>query len=134
MSSMSSVSKKELDKITQDILDCSFRLHTQFGPGLLESVYEVLLAHELYALGHSIERQKIVPAILNGIKFDHVFIADLVVDGSVVVELKAAERMHFVFERQLLTQLKVLNLRAGLVINFGMPSLKDGIRRVVNRI
>lgn len=106
----------------------------EFGPGLLESVYGVLLADDLVRRGFTVRRQVRIPAVLRGIEFNLVFVADLIVNDAVVVELKAAEKMEFVFERQLLTYLKVLNMRLGLLLNFGAPTMKQGIRRVVNGI
>ncbi len=125
---------KDLNEVSGEIVDASVRLHTKLGPGLLETVYEVLLAHELGKRGLKVERQKPVPIEFEGIRFDEGFRADLIVEGSVVVELKSVEALSRVHAKQLLTYLRLLDYRLGLLINFGAPVLRDGIRRVVNRL
>ncbi len=102
------------------------------GPGLLESVYEVILARDLTRAGFHVERQKPISFDFEGTHFDEAFRPDLIVNGLVVIEVKAAVALAPVFERQLLTYLKILNMRRGLLLNFGMPTMKEGIRRVAN--
>ncbi len=115
-------------------MDAAFHIHRTLGPGLLESVYEVILAHELEKRGLKIERQKPVPIEFEGIRFDEGFRADLIVDGCIVVELKSVEQISPVHAKQLLTYLRLLDYRLGLLINFGAPVIKEGIRRIVNRL
>ncbi len=110
------------------------RSDLRLGPGLLESVYEVVLAHELEKRGLKVERQKPVPIEFEGIRFDEGFRADLIVEECIVVELKSVEQLSPVHSKQLLTYLRLLDYRLGLLINFGAPVIKEGIRRVVNRL
>jgi GxxExxY protein len=102
------------------------------GPGLLESAYEACMAHELQNLGRRVDRQKAVPLIYEGVKLDCGFRADLIVEGRVAVELKCKEALHPVDEAQLLSHLRLLNLPLGLLINFHVMVLKDGIKRLAN--
>lgn len=124
--------QRSLDDITDRIIGAAIRLHRKLGPGLLESVYEVLLAHFLLLDGLSVVRQISVPIKFDGIQFDEGFRVDLLVDDCVVVEIKSLQRMAAVHQRQLLTYLRLMDLRVGLLINFGAPTLKDGLQRVVN--
>ena len=123
---------KDLNCITGQIVDAAFNIHSRLGPGLLETVYEVILAKELERRGFRVERQKPVPIEFDGLRFDEGFRADLVVEDAVIVELKSVENMAPVHAKQLLTHLKLLDFRVGLLINFGAAVLKDGIKRVVN--
>jgi len=125
---------KDLNHISGQIVDAAFHIHTKLGPGLLESVYEAILARELERRGLRVERQKTVPIVFEGMSFDEGFRADLVVEEAVVVELKSVENFAPVHGKQLLTYLKLLDLRLGLLINFGAPVIKDGIKRVVNNL
>jgi len=125
---------KDLNHISGQIVDAAFHIHTKLGPGLLESVYEAILARELERRGLCVERQKTVPIVFEGMSFDEGFRADLVVEEAVVVELKSVENFAPVHGKQLLTYLKLLDLRLGLLINFGAPVIKDGIKRVVNNL
>jgi GxxExxY protein len=124
---------KELNEISGEIVDAAFHLHSTLGPGLLETVYEVILARQLERRGLSVERQKIVPIEFDGLHFDEGFRADLIVEHCVVVELKSVERLAPVHSKQLLTYLRLLDYRLGLLINFGAPVIKDGIQRIVNK-
>jgi iron complex transport system substrate-binding protein len=126
--------QRSLNEVSGEIVDAALKIHARLGPGLLETVYEVLLAHELERRGHKVERQRPVPIEVDGIRFDEGFRADLIVDGSVVLELKSVEALARVHAKQLLTYLRLLDCRLGLLINFGAPLLRDGIRRVVNRL
>ncbi|MFA5028137.1 MAG: GxxExxY protein [Candidatus Methylomirabilota bacterium] len=125
---------KDLNSISGLIVDAAFHIHSTLGPGLLESVYEVILTHELEERGLKVERQKAVPIEYEGIRFDEGFRADLIVEGCIVVELKSVEELAPVHSKQLLTYLRLLDLRLGLLNNFGAPVIKTGIRRIVNRL
>lgn len=118
--------------IAQQIVDAAFQVHSALGPGLLESVYEVVLAHELAKRGRTVERQVAVPLKYDNLHFDLGFRADLIVDNRVLVELKCAERLAFAHKKQVLTYLKGANLRLGLLVNFGALRLKDGVSRIAN--
>jgi GxxExxY protein len=118
--------------ITQQIVDAAYHLHTSLGPGLLESVYEVALAHELQKRGLRVRRQVPIPIEYDGLKFDEGFRADLLVEESVIVELKSVEKNHPVHPKQLRTHLVLAKLQLGLVLNFGLERMKDGITRIVN--
>lgn len=123
---------RDINTITGAILNAAYQLHSGLGPGLLESVYESVLARLLERGGLAVERQKAIPFEFDGMKFDEAFRADLLVDGRVVVELKSVEKLAPVHHKQLLTYLRVLDLPIGLLINFGAPKLKDGVHRIVN--
>ncbi len=120
------------DDISRKILDASFKAHTELGPGLLESVYEVVLTHELRKVGLSVERQVPIPTVYDGIQFEAGFRADLVVHNLVIVELKAVEALTNAHRKQLLTQLRLSGKRLGLLLNFSCVRLKEGIIRVAN--
>ena len=118
------------NEIAKQILDSAFVVHTSLGPGLLESVYEVVLAYELKKRSLTAERQKPMPILYDNIRFDKAFRSDLVVNGKVIVELKSA--LLPLHAKQLLTQLRLSDLKLGLLINFGAAHLKNGIKRVIN--
>ena len=118
--------------LTSEIIGAAIKIHRRLGPGLLESAYEACLAYELEKLGLRVERQKAVPLVYETVKLDCGFRADLVVEGKVVVECKGKEALHPVDEAQLLSHLRLLNIPAGLLINFHVVLLKDGIKRMVN--
>ena len=120
------------NEIAKQILDTAFIVHTKLGPGLLESVYEVVMAYELKKKGLTAERQKAMPITYDGIRFDEAFRSDLVVSGKVIVELKSVEALLPVHAKQLLTQLRLSGLKLGLLINFGEAHLKNGIKRIIN--
>ena len=120
------------NEITGDILDAAIKLHRRFGPGMLESIYEQLLEAELRKRGHKVERQKNVSFEYDGMLLENAFRVDLLVDDIIVVELKAAEEMKPVFAKQVKTYLVAMNLQVGVLLNFGMKTLKDGYVRVVN--
>jgi GxxExxY protein len=115
-------------------VDAAFHIHSKLGPGLLESVYEVILAKELERRGVFIERQKAVPIEFEGLHFEEGFRADLIVERAVVVELKSVETLASVHYKQVLTYLRLLDYRLGLLLNFGASLLKDGIKRIVNKL
>lgn len=120
------------NEVSGAIVDAAYQLHAKLGPGLLESVYEELLAYELAKRGLKVERQKQVPVVYDGKKIELGFRADLVVEDVVMVELKSVETLAPVHKKQLLTYLKISGLRLGLLINFGAPLIKDGIIRIAN--
>jgi GxxExxY protein len=123
-----------LEKIATRVLDAAFEVHRHLGPGLLESTYEMALCHELSRLGLPFERQKDMPVRYKGVHLDCGYRLDLVVDGEVLVELKAIDALPPVHEAQLLTYLKLADRYLGLLINFNVPLLKQGIKRLVNRL
>jgi GxxExxY protein len=118
--------------LTPEIINAAIKIHRKLGPGLLESAYEACLAHELQQSGMRVERQKPVPLFYDTVKLDCGFRADLVVERRVVVELKCKDALHSVDEAQLLSHLRLLNIPVGLLFNFHVVLLKDGIRRMVN--
>ena len=122
----------DLERIAKDVVDASMKLHMALGPGLLESVYTVLLERKLQERGYTVEREKPIPVTFEDVQFEMGFRADLVINRCVIVELKSVERMAPVHGKQLLTYLKLTGLRLGLLINFGEELLKNGIKRVAN--
>jgi GxxExxY protein len=124
------ISDKE-ERIARDIVASAYAVHSALGPGLLENVYEVCFCHELTKHGLSFLRQVIVPIVYDGITFDEGLRLDVLVEDLVICELKAVETMHPVFLAQLLTQLKLTGKRLGFLINFNVPLIKQGIKRVI---
>jgi len=120
------------NQIAKAVVDVAYKLHTELGPGLLETVYEVLMEHELVRRGFTVRRQVPVPIQWNGVKFTEGFKADLIVNDIVIIELKSVEKLMPVHSKQVLTYLKLMKLRLGLLINFGEERIKDGIRRIAN--
>jgi GxxExxY protein len=121
----------ELERVATQIVDAAFKVHTEFGAGLLESVYEKCLAHELTKRGLKVRRQVLVPIVYDGVVLDEPLRLDLLVEDSVIVEVKAVEKMHPVFRFQMLTYLKLGGKRLGFMINFNVPLIKNGIERVI---
>ena len=122
------------NEIARVIVDAAYQIHTTLGPGLLESVYEIVLAYELEKRGLAVARQTPIPVIYQEMSFDEGFRADLVVQGKVIVELKSVEKVAPVHKKQLLTYLRLADKRLGLLINFGEALIKNGITRIVNRL
>jgi GxxExxY protein len=120
------------NELARIAVDAAFQIHTKLGPGLLESVYEVIMAHELRKRGVKTDRQKPVSIEYDELKFDEGFRADLVLDDRVVLELKSVENVLPVHPKQLRTYLRLMKLRLGLLINFNTELIRDGITRVVN--
>jgi GxxExxY protein len=120
------------NEIAKKVLDAAFLVHTKLGPGLLESVYELVLAHELKKAGRFVERQKPMPITYDGLVFEEGYRADLLVDRKVIVELKSVAALSGVHPKQVLTQLRLSELKLGLLINFGEAHLKNGIKRILN--
>ncbi|HNS81245.1 MAG TPA: GxxExxY protein [Kiritimatiellia bacterium] len=121
----------ETDRIAQNIVDAAFHLHKALGPGLLESVYEVCLAHDLIKRGLKLERQVSLPVFYDGLKMDAGLRLDMLVENDVIVELKAVEKLLPVHKAQVLTYLKLTGHRLALLINFNVPLIRDGIQRIV---
>jgi GxxExxY protein len=118
--------------IAKEIVDAAFRVHTTLGPGLLESVYQTVLAYELGRRGLRAVSQQAIPVVYDGIRIDTGFRADLVVEDKVIVEIKSVEVLLPVHKKQLLTYLRLADKRLGLLINFQVALIKDGITRIVN--
>jgi iron complex transport system substrate-binding protein len=125
---------RTIDEITGAIIDASMQIHKDVGPGLYESVYETILERSLQKRGFKVERQKPGCFEYDGMMFDDAFRTDLLVDNVVVVELKSVEKLLPVHAKQLLTYVRLLELQVGLLINFGGPTLKEGIQRIVNNL
>ncbi len=123
---------KDIDEITGDVLDVALRLHKQLGPGLLESVYEGLLAARLGKMGYAVAVQQPISVDFEGIHFEAAFRADLIVDARLLIEIKSLERLAPVHSKQVLTYLRLLDQPVGLLINFGCETLKEGVKRIVH--
>jgi iron complex transport system substrate-binding protein len=123
---------KTIDAISGDILDISIRLHRELGPGLLESVYEIVLAAKLAAMGYKVDRQKPIDIEFEGLRFEAAFRIDILVDEQVLIEIKSVEQLSAAHAKQLLTYLRLTKQPLGLLINFGGATLKEGFRRLVN--
>jgi GxxExxY protein len=123
---------KQLNGITEQIIGAAIDVHRALGPGLLESAYEACLAFELVSRGLKIEQQRALPVVYRDVKLDCGYLLDLVVENSIVIELKAVEQLLPVHRAQLLSYLKLAGLKAGLLVNFHSKMLKDGIVRLVN--
>lgn len=126
--------KMDLNEISGLIVDRSIAIHRKLGPGLLESVYQRILAYELRKAGLQVETEAPVPVEWDGNVIDESYRGDLIVNESVLVELKSVESLQAVHKKQVLTYLKLTGFRLGLLINFGAEVLKDGIHRIVNRM
>jgi iron complex transport system substrate-binding protein len=122
---------RDLDDITGTIVDAALEIHRDLGPGLLESVYEAVLARSLEQRGFRIERQKVIRFEYRGIVFEEGFRVDLLVEDRVLVEVKSVEHLARQHAKRLLTYLKLTHTSVGLLINFGAPTLRDGLRRLV---
>ncbi len=123
---------RTIEELAAQVVDAAFHLHKDLGPGLLESVYEVVLARLLQERGLRVERQVPVAIRYAGLRFDEGFRADLVVDGRLLVELKSVEAILPVHGKQVLTYLRLLDMPLGLLLNFGASTFKEGVKRVVN--
>lgn len=123
---------RDLEQISGDVLDVALRIHRELSPGLLETVYETVLAAKLVALGYVVARQQPVDIEFEGLRFDAAFRIDVLVDNRLLVEVKSIERLTAVHAKQLLTYLRLTKQPVGLLINFGGETLKEGVRRIVN--
>jgi GxxExxY protein len=121
----------ETEVAAREVVDAAYRVHSGLGPGLLEGVYEVCLCHELAKRNISFKNQIALPVIYDGLKLDAGLRCDVIVNDSLIVEIKAVDKMIPVHEAQLLTYLKLTGIRLGLLINFNVPKIKDGIKRIV---
>ena len=122
------------NEIATEIVDAAYKVHTTLGPGLLEAVYEAVLAREIARRGLTVQRQVPIAVAYEDLRFDVGFRADMIVGGLVIVELKSVEHVHPVHKKQLLTYVRLADLRLGLLLNFGARRIKDGITRLVNRL
>ena len=120
------------NEIAKHIVDAALKVHKRFGPGLLESVYEAVLAAELERRGLRVKRQQPIPVIYEDVRLDIGFRVDLIVEDKVVIEIKSIEAIASVHDKQVLTYLKIADKRLGFLINFNVDLIKDGIKRVVN--
>ena len=126
------IKKERLNRITESIIGAAIEVHRNLGPGLLESAYETCLAFELVECGLKVEQQKPLPVVYREVKLDCGYRLDLLVEEAVIVEVKAVDRLAPIHQAQLLSYLRLSGCKVGLLINFNVKVLKDGIRRVVN--
>ena len=122
------------NQIAKDVVDAAVKVHAKLGPGLLESVYEAVLAREIERRGWHVERQVPIPIKYDGLRFDEGFRADILVEGKVILELKSVEQLAKVHFKQLTTYLKLADKRLGIILNFGADLMKEGIKRIANGI
>lgn len=122
----------ELNEITEKIIGCAIRVHRALGPGLLESTYEVCLVHELNKAGLGVRSQVALPVVYDGITLDAGYRIDLLVEDTVIVELKSVDSLHPIHEAQMISYLKLSGKKVGLLINFNVTLLKNGIKRLAN--
>ncbi len=122
----------DVELVGKKVLDGAFKVHTVLGPGLLESVYEACLAYEIRKSGLKVETQVALPVIYEGVHVDAGLRMDMLIEKCVIVELKSVETMIPVYEAQLLTYLKLTNIRLGYLINFNVPHLRDGFKRMAS--
>ena len=120
-----------LNQISYDIIGAAYKVHSALGPGLLESTYEVCLEYELINMGYKVERQKSLPIIYYGVRLDAGYRIDLLVEDSVIVELKSVNEMIPLYKAQLMTYLKLAELNLGLLMDFNVTDMKKGITRIV---
>ncbi|MDQ6969357.1 MAG: GxxExxY protein [Mariprofundus sp.] len=121
----------EVNELARQVVDAAFHVHKNLGAGLLESVYEACLCHELTQRRVPFQKQVVLPVIYDGLEIEAGLRIDLWVDHKLIVELKAVEQMHEVHQAQLMTYMKLTNTRLGLLINFNVPTIKQGIKRII---
>ena len=131
MKKMFSPIPERVENAASAVVESAFIVHSTLGPGLIESVYEICLCHELRKRGIPFKSQMVLPVMYDGVELDAGLRLDLVVDECVIVELKAVEKLNPLFEAQLLTYMKLTGMRLGLLVNFNVPLIKDGIKRIV---
>jgi len=122
------------NELSKSIVDVCFRIHTQYGPGLFESVYEEIFCYEWMKTGIPFKRQQGIPLIHESVKMEAGFRADLIIEDKVLVELKSIEKLSEVHYKQVQTYLKLTGIKLGLLINFNVPLIKQGIHRIVNNL
>jgi len=121
----------ETERVGKLVLDAAYKVHNVLGPGLLESVYQIAVKHVLEAGGTSVETEVKLPIMFEGVKLESALRIDVLVEKCVIVELKSVEKMNPVYEAQLITYLRLSKVRLGFLVNFNVPHLKDGIKRIV---
>jgi len=122
----------EVDLLAREAVDCGFAIHRELGPGLLESVYEMVLAKSLQKRGFRVERQRPISFSYDGMTFDDAFRADLLIESLLLIEIKAVEKFAPVHGKQVLTYLRLMKLPVGILMNFGLATFKEGIQRIAN--
>ncbi|MBL7127865.1 MAG: GxxExxY protein [Ignavibacteria bacterium] len=122
------------NEISKIIVNICYKIHTELGPGLFESVYEEILYHELNKAGLDVKRQSPIAVTWDDLKMDHGFRADLIVENKVIIEVKSIEAIAPVHQKQLLTYLKLTDIKLGLLVNFNVALIKNGIQRIVNNL
>jgi len=123
-----------INEISGQIVDAAIKVHSKLGPGMLESVYETVLAYELRKRGLHVQRQLPIPIVYDDVHFDEGFRLDLLVEDQVIIELKSVEEINRVHKKQLLTYLRLYDKRLGLLLNFNVDLMKDGITRIANQL
>jgi GxxExxY protein len=121
----------ELNDLTYKIIGCVYKVHSELGPGLLESTYEVCLEHELLKADLRVERQKVLPVVYDSIKLDAGYRIDLLVENRIILELKAVDELAPIHTAQLMTYLKLSDMKLGLLLNFNVRDMKKGIKRII---
>jgi GxxExxY protein len=122
----------DIEELARIAIDCGLHIHKELGPGLLESVYEMLLAERLSRSGYMVERQKLLPVEFDGLKLPEGYRVDLLVDGKLIIEVKSVERIAPVHSKQLLTYISLARQPVGLLMNFGGATFREGLQRIVN--
>jgi GxxExxY protein len=122
----------DIEALAGKAIDCGLHVHKELGPGLLESVYEAILAERLSRLGYAVERQKMLPIVYDGLRLPDGFRVDLLVDSKLIIEVKSVERLAPVHSKQLLTYIRLAKQPVGLLMNFGGETFREGLRRIVN--
>ena len=123
---------RPIDDVTRDVIGIAMHIHRELGPGLLESVYEMVLAAKLHRLGYRVDRQRPINMEFDGLRFEAAFRIDILVDERLIVEIKSVEQIQKVHAKQLLTYLPLTRQPVGLILNFGAETMREGIRRLVN--
>jgi iron complex transport system substrate-binding protein len=122
----------DIEELAREAVGAGFRIHKELGPGLFESVYEILMANSLERRGIRVARQTPVPLEFDGVKFDEAFRIDLLLEDRLLIEIKSTEKIAHVHAKQALTYLRVMKLPLGLLMNFGQGTFKEGVQRIVN--
>jgi GxxExxY protein len=122
----------DIEALITTAVDCGYKIHTGLGPGLLESAYQIVLVETLRRRGLSVEPERLIPIVFDGIVIENGFRADIVVEGKLLIELKSIEKLAPIHGKQLLTYLRLAGLPVGLLMNFGQPTFKEGLRRIAD--